>query len=214
MKITKQRTKQLFSQAYILGGSPCSGKSTIAERLASEFDLPYYKVDEHEREHSKRANPSRHPTMYKFSKMNWSEIWMRPVTDQVQDEFEYYRERFEMIIQDLEKYDPEKAIILEGAAYLPELLEQNGANPNTVSFLVPTKEFQLHYYSQRPWIKDILKECEDPEQAFANWMMRDHLFGQELLHQAKARNYKTILVNGSRNIDQQYETIKECFGLK
>jgi hypothetical protein len=138
---------------------------------------------------------------------------MRPVIEQVQDEFEYYRERFEMIIQDLEQFEPEEAIILEGAAYLPELLEQNEANPNRVSFLVPTKDFQLHYYSQRPWIKDILKECEDPEQAFANWMMRDHLFGQRILREAQARNYKTILVDGSRNIDQQYETIKECFGL-
>lgn len=214
MKIIEQRTRQLLSQAYILGGSPCSGKSSIAARLSSEFNLPYYNVDEHEKEHSKRAHPSRHPTMYKFSKMNWSEVWMRPVPDQIQDEFEYYRERFEMIIQDLEEYAPEKAILLEGAAYLPELLEQNKANSNTVIFLVPTKEFQLHYYSQRPWIKDILKECDDPQRAFANWMMRDHLFGQEILRQAKARNYKTILVDGSRSIDQQYEIVKECFGLK
>jgi adenylate kinase family enzyme len=214
MKITKETTKQLFSQAYILGGSPCSGKSTIAERLSCEFDLQYYKVDDHERDHAKRSNPSRHPTMYKYSTMNWNEIWMRPVTDQVQEEFEYYRERFEMIAQDLEKYEQEKTIILEGAAYLPELLELNEANPNHVIFLVPTKEFQLHYYSQRPWIKDVLKECEDPEHAFANWMMRDHLFGQEILRQAKSRNYKTIVVDGRRNIDQQYQQVKEYFSLK
>jgi len=118
-----------------------------------------------------------------------------------------------MIAQDLEQYERETRIILEGAAYLPELLELNEANPNNVIFLVPTKEFQLHYYSQRPWVKSILKECEDPEQAFANWMMRDHLFGEEILRQAKARNYKTILVDRSRSIDQQYENVKEYFGL-
>src|SRR5688572_779580 len=184
MKITKETTKQLFSQAYILGGSPCSGKSTIAERLSSEFNLQYYKVDDYERDHSKLSNARRHPTMYRYSTMNWNGIWMRPVPYQVEELFEYYRERFEMIAQDLEKYEKDKTIILEGAAWLPELLELNEANPNNLIFFVPTKEFQLHCYSQRPWIKDILKECEDPEQAFANWMMRDHLFGQEILRQA------------------------------
>ena len=45
----------LFSQAYILGGSPCSGKSSMAEMLAGEFQLPYYKVDDHEQDHMARA---------------------------------------------------------------------------------------------------------------------------------------------------------------
>jgi hypothetical protein len=44
--------------------------------------------------------------------------------------------------------------------------------------------------------------------------MRDHLFGQEILRQAKSRNYKTIVVDGRRNIDQQYQQVKEYFSLK
>ena len=31
---------------YILGGSPCSGKSTVAEILSRECGLTYFKVDE------------------------------------------------------------------------------------------------------------------------------------------------------------------------
>ena len=31
---------------YILGGSPCSGKSTVAEILSRECDFTYFKVDE------------------------------------------------------------------------------------------------------------------------------------------------------------------------
>jgi len=213
MKITDQNTKKLFSQAYILGGSPCSGKSTIAERLSNTFKIPYYKVDDHERDHSKRSDPNRHPIMHNYQKMSWNEIWMRSVSFQVKEEFEYYRERFEMVVQDLGKYDPNKPILLEGAAYLPELLEENHANSKRVIFLVPTKEFQLQHYSQRPWIKHILQECEDQEKAFENWMMRDHLFGKEILQQAKQRNYKTIVVDGKRDLDEEFENIKAYFGL-
>jgi adenylate kinase family enzyme len=203
----------VLSKAYVLGGSPCSGKSTIAEFLKDEFGFQYYKVDDHEREHSKRSDPKLHPVMHQYATMSCDEIWMRPVKDQVEEEFEYYRERFEMIAQDLEKYNAEKPIILEGAAYLPELLEQNNVNRKSVIFLVPTKEFQLHHYSKRPWIKHILKECKNPKQAFENWMMRDHLFGKKILEEARERNYRTMIVNGKQDVDQQYEKIKKHFGL-
>jgi len=104
-------------------------------------------------------------------------------------------------------------MILEGAAYLPELLEQSNANLKRVIFLVPTKEFQWHHYSKRPWIKDILNECKYPEKAFENWMVRDNMFGKKILEQAKERNYQTMLVDGKQNLDQQYEIIKRCFYL-
>jgi len=214
MRIIDQKTSKIFSQAYILGGSPCSGKSTIAERLSKDFKLQYYKVDDHEQDHSEQSDPNCHPIMHQYRKMSWNEIWMRSVDTQVKEEFDYFRERFEMIVQDLKSYDSEKPIILEGAAYLPELLKENKADPRRVIFLVPTIAFQLRYCSQRPWIKHILKECKDPEQAFENWMMRDHLFGKEILQRARVRNYKTILVNGKQDVDEQYTEVKEYFGFK
>ena len=82
--------------------------------------------------------------------MSWNEIWMRPVAVQVQEELAYYHERFEMILHDLEQYEAGKRLILEGAAFLPELVVRNGANPNRVLFLVSTKDFQLRFYGQRP----------------------------------------------------------------
>ena len=134
MQITNPRTKHLFSQAYIIGGAPCSGKSTIAKRLSQEFKFQYYKTDDHERAHSKKINPDFHPIMNRYAMMSWNEILMRPVQDQVDEELEYYRERFEMIVHDIEKYDMEQLLLLEGAAYLPELLAKNGADRKRVIF--------------------------------------------------------------------------------
>jgi 2-phosphoglycerate kinase len=207
------KLRTLLSQAYILGGSPCSGKSTIAERIASQYTLQYYKVDDHESEHAKRCQPDRHPVMSMYSKMDWNGIWSRPVPLQVRDEFEYYRERFAMILQDLEKYDTGKSIILEGAAFLPELISSYSVDPEKVIYLVPTKEFQIYHYQQRPWIKDILQECEDPGQAFENWMMKDHLFGQEILQQAQAHRYQTIVIDGKQGINELFERVTVQWGL-
>jgi hypothetical protein len=213
MKITHPKTQQLFSQAYILGGSPCSGKSTIAKRLSRQYQMQYYKVDDHENAHARKVQPDRHPVMDRYSKMNWEQIWMRPVALQVKEELAYYRERFELIVQDLSKYDPGKSLILEGAAYLPELLQQNQANPERVLFLVPTRAFQIHHYRQRGWIQPILNACSDPVQAFDNWMMRDYHFGQAILQQAKDRNYATLVVDGKQDMDAQYAHVRVFFGL-
>ncbi len=32
---------------YFIGGSPCSGKSTVARALSARYDLTYFKVDDH-----------------------------------------------------------------------------------------------------------------------------------------------------------------------
>jgi adenylate kinase family enzyme len=207
------RSLSLLSQAYILGGSPCSGKSTIAERLAAQYGLHYYKVDDHEEDHAKRCDPVRHPVMVAYSKMRWNDIWSRPVEFQVREEFTYYRERFEMIVQDLDTYDTGKPLILEGAAYFPDLIKSYGVDPQRVLYMVPTHAFQVRHYQQRPWIHHILRECDDPEQAFENWMMRDHLFGQEILRQAEVNHYRTLVVDGKQSIDELFEIVRDYLGL-
>lgn len=213
LQASDPKIREIFSSAYILAGSPCSGKSTIAERLSTQFQLPYYKLDDHQGEHLSRCRPERQPVMSKFAQMDWNKIWLRPVPQQVQEEFEYYRELFEFILQDLAGCERTRPMLLEGVGFLPELIGPGNPQTQRVVFMVPDLEFQTRHYEQRPWIRDILRACDDPRQAFDNWMMRDHLFGQEVLRQAQAAGYRTLLVDGSRGIDELYEQVKAHFGL-
>jgi hypothetical protein len=205
---------ELFSHAFILGGSPCSGKSTIAAMLSERYKLPYYKVDDHDGAHFQRCQPEKQPIMFKYSKMGWDEIWSQTVSVLLDDEFEYYRERFEFILEDLQQFDPDKPVILEGAAMLPELLESYPVNRKNVLYMLPEKEFQLCHYRQRPWIGSILKDCRNPEQAFANWMERDVLFAQEVKRQADAFGFSAMMVDGSISIEEEFEKISVQFGLE
>jgi hypothetical protein len=107
----------------------------------------------------------------------------------------------------------EKPVVLEGAAFLPELIHQYPLKCAHVVFMIPTMKFQLHHYRQRPWVQSILHECRDPKQAFENWMKRDELFGQEVTRQANANGFRVIVVNGSVNIQEQFEIIKTQFEL-
>jgi 2-phosphoglycerate kinase len=204
--------KAILSQVYILGGSPCSGKSTLAEKLSVFYDLQYYNVDDHYQDHVARCSPQQHPTMYKIAHMGWNEIWSRPPALLVQEEFEFYRELFGMILQDLGKLNVGKPVIVEGAALLPELITKINLDRQRVLYMVPTKEFQVYHYAKRPFIQGILKDCDDPQTAFANWMERDHLFGQEIIKQARSFSYGSIIVDGSRSIEDQFKYSSQYYG--
>jgi 2-phosphoglycerate kinase len=210
----KTHLEALFSKAYILGGAPCSGKSTIAEMLVAQYGFQYYKADDYDPAHMQRAQPDQQPVMVKISKMSWDQIWSRSPSELLKDELDYYHERFPFILDDLSQLESGKPVILEGAAFLPDLVNQYPVNCRNVAFMVPAMEFQLHHYEQRSWIQGILKECRDPHQAFDNWMKRDTLFGQEVIRQATVHGFQVIVVDGSVNVDAQFERIEIQFRLK
>lgn len=207
------RLAQIFSHAYVLGGSPCSGKSTVAAQLARDFDLAYYKADDYEAAHLQRCRPDRHPVMWRYAHMIWHEIWSQPVVEQVRDEFAFYRERFELVLEDLAGFDASRPLLLEGAAFLPELVQRCGVRRERVLFMVPTAEFQVSHYRRRPWIQNILQQCDDPVQAFDNWMMRDQLFGRMILRQARVFGYPTMIIDGSLNSDAVLARVAASFAL-
>ena len=159
------------------------------------------------------VDPLAHPTMVAYSKMSWDQIWSRPVDVQVEEEFAFYRERATMIQEDLLEFSDHGSILLEGTAFFPDLVAEWGIQPEHALFIVPTKTFQRHHYGQRPWIKMILESCAEPDQAFANWMERDYRFGLEIIQQAQKMGYRTLIIDGTRDIDYIYSMLLEHFSL-
>lgn len=56
--------------------------------------------------------------MFKYSKMNWDEIWLQSVEQLLVDEITYYRERFPFILDDLIHLEIERPVILDGAVFI------------------------------------------------------------------------------------------------
>ncbi len=207
------KLRSIIDNTYFIGGSPCSGKSTIAEELSKNYNLDYLKIDDYEQAHIEKANPERHPIMYKWSQMSWDKIWMRSVQKQVEEEFEFYRERFPMILSELKKFQFDSRVIIESAALLPELLKELNLEKHRVIYLIPAKEFQVKHYSKRGFKDGVLEKCSKPEEAFKNWMERDHFFGRKVREQAKDLGYKVIDVDGRRSIEENRKLVKSHFRL-
>ena len=211
--IIEDKLRSIIDNTYFIGGSPCSGKSTIAEQLSKYYNLKYFKIDDYEQAHIEKASPERHPIMYKWSQLSWDKIWLRSVQKQVAEEFEFYRERFPMILSELEKFQSAGRVITVSAALLPELLKELNLDKHRVIYLIPAKEFQVKHYSKRSFKDEILEKCSQPEEAFKNWMERDHLFGRKVRDQAKEFGYKVIDVDGSRSIKENLKLVENHFRL-
>src|SRR5687768_9267393 len=90
-----------LAHVYWIGGSPCSGKSSIAEALAATYNMQLYKADDAYFRHTKGVTPERQPIFYKIAHLSADELWMRDVEEQVIEELALYREEFPLIVDDL-----------------------------------------------------------------------------------------------------------------
>lgn len=205
--------KQKLSHVYWLGGSPCSGKTSIAEALAAAQGLTLYNCDEAYFRHAKRITPEGQPTYFRVTHLSWEEIWMRPVDQQIAEEIEVYREQFPFILGDLLALPASQPILAEGAALLPEFVAPLLTDAHRAVWVVPTAEFQRYHYSQREWAKEIAKTCSDPARAFENWMQRDIGYARHVRQAAENRGLDTLVVNGERSIAENTAWVKVKYRL-
>jgi len=199
-------------EIYWIGGSPCCGKSTITELLTQNYGFHYYKCDDYLEKYLQIAAERDMVVSKRLSKLSIDETFLRAITEQVEDEFAFYDEIFEIILEDLQSIDSE-IIIVEGAALLPTNVIRLDIKKDNYIAMVPTKEFQMEQYSKREWVEHYLSECSDSKKAFQNWMKRDIEFAKEVKEMAEKNGFKTIVVDGAKSINDNYEIVKNHFKL-
>ena len=197
---------------YFIGGSPCSGKSTVTEILAKKYHLYYFKADDFLEEYIKKGASLGYEICKKQEVMAPEEIWMREPQLQCDEEVMFYEETFGFAMADLERIQA-KEIITEGAAYLPKLMKQAGIAKERYIAITPSKEFQLYHYAKREWVPYVLEGCSDKDAAFSNWMNRDILFAQEVRRQCNDEQYVSIINDGSTDIEGLVKKVASHFEL-
>ena len=197
---------------FYIGGSPCSGKSTVAEALAARYGLSYFKVDDYLDEFTARGAAEGLPVCRRIQRMSAEEIWMRPPHIQCQEELDYYAEIAPFIQEKLQLLSRPR-IIAEGAAFLPHLMQSQKISLRQYIAIIPSREFQFSRYRERPWVPHVLRDCSDQEQAFANWMERDALFAEAILEQCAQAGYACLLTDGSVSQDARLAQVAAHFRL-
>lgn len=210
--MVKQTTGRL-SHVYWIGGSPCAGKSTVAQALADQYNLHYYPCDGWFAEHQRRADPAQQPTLQRLASLSCDEIWLPPVAEQVARVQAIYREEFAMILNDLCALPTDRPILAEGAALMPPLVFPYLHERRQAIWLTPTPTFQRTHYAQRPWIHAVLHSCTASVQAFQNWMARDEAYAHWINGQTTGVGLQLLQVDGQQSLSEMAELVAAWFGL-
>jgi hypothetical protein len=200
-------------ELYCIGGSPCSGKSTIAEMLVNRCGFQYFKQDDHLNEYMEKGSQEGHDLFKKVSTLSTEEMWMRDPFEQYCEEVALYKIMFSYSMNDISVLPQGTAIIAEGAGFMPSMAKKMKIGKANYICMVPTKEFQVKTYSQREWISQYLSGCSEKEKAFANWMERDALFAKNIQQEAEGLGYESLIVDGSKGIEDIFTIIMHVFKL-
>lgn len=199
-------------EIFYIGGSPCSGKSTVAEALAKRYGLAYFKVDDHLEAFIAQGAAAGLPVCQRILRMSADETWLRPPSVQCREEFDFYAEIAPFVADRLAALNAPR-IIAEGAAFLPSLMQMQGILPTRYIAIIPSREFQFSRYRQRPWVSHVLRDCADQEAAFANWMERDALFAEAIRDQCVKAGFTCLLTDGSVSPEERFEQAAAHFRL-
>ena len=197
---------------YMIGGSPCSGKSTLASLLARKYDLLHIKLDDLVDEMMSQASVDSRPICLLRQDRNPEQIWMRNPEEMADEEWRFYEEIFPYVKSYLIK-DQDKALLVEGAGLLPHLIKSLEEPAVSYLCLTPTADFQKKHYKQREWVPYVLEGTSNPEQAFENWMQRDILFAQMVRKEAQKLGYPSLMTDGSRSEKETAEKIARLLKL-
>jgi hypothetical protein len=196
---------------FFLGGSPCSGKSTIAERISKDYGAYYFKVDDFLDEFISKAAEQGLEACKKSGEMTQDETWLREPLIQCREEVAIYDEITSFVFEYLGKLDAD-FIITEGAVYMPKVMKSHTLEQYIT--IIPTPDFQISHYKERDWVPYVLQGCSDKEQAFTNWMDRDILFARQVKRECEQNGIPCIVNDGFGSIDEMYEKVEQLFKLK
>ena len=189
---------------YMIGGSPCSGKSTIASLLARQYQLLHIKLDDLVEEMMSQASADSQPICLLRQDRNPEEM--------ADEEWRFYEEIFPYVKSYLIK-NQNRPLLVEGAGLLPHLVKELECQASSYLCLTPTADFQKKHYIQREWVPYILEGTTNPEQAFKNWMQRDILFAQMVRKEAVLLGYPSLITDGSQSENQTAEEVARLLKL-
>jgi hypothetical protein len=205
-------SKHKLEQVFWLGGSPCAGKSSISEIIASRFGLDVYHVDQAFDRHAQNFDPIRQPTLTKWLASSWDQRWMQPLDSLVREAIGCYQEHFTMILEDVVSLR-ERPLLVEGSALLPGAVASVLSHRSHAIWVIPTTDFQVVHYAERDWAQGAVAQCSNPEAAFHNWMERDTRFAKWIEVEASALQLPLLKVDGNRTIEENAEAVARQFQL-
>jgi hypothetical protein len=192
-----------------IGGSPDSGKTSIADFLAARHGLQVYHFDCHESDHLGRATPERQPTAVALRTLVETldestlahELWLaHPPAAMAQFAISTWSERVGLAVEDLLAMPTTPPIIAEGPGFFPERIHPLLTDHRQAIWLIHTAAFKRASALRRnkPGSRHL---TTNPAQAQENLILRDLAMGDHIRRAATDLGLTLHEVDGTRPLE-------------
>ena len=199
----------IYARVLWIGGSPCAGKTSIADALAVAHHGVAYHFDRMEMAHIARSSATTNPELMAFLAMDVEQRWLlRTPEEMARNAIASWRARFPLVLEDLSALLAAAPIFAEGPGLFPELVAPLLASPHQALWLVTTEPFCAMVRQQRGG--DYL-ETSDPERGLRKIVERDMAMARFVAREASERGLTWHAVDGSQSLERMTALVGEQF---
>ncbi len=197
------------AHVFWIGGSPCAGKTSIADALAAKYQGNVYHFDRMEKNHIARSNEATNPDLMAFLAMDMDQRWLTRSPDAMaRNAIASWQARFPLVLEDVRALPMNIPLFAEGPGLFPECVAPLLINPQQAVWLVTTARFCMAVRRQRG---GSALGTSDPARALRNIVQRDLRMARYVKRQATVRQLICHEVDGSRSLAQMIALVEEQF---
>jgi hypothetical protein len=201
-----------------IGGSPCSGKSSISHTIARIFVFLDYHVDAWAANHQARKIAAGDSYAQSFARMSMDQRWLaRSAETMAEETITSWTSEFALVVEDLLAAPRENLIIAEGN-FFPACVIPYLTHPNQAIWLVPSNEFcdqarrrKQAALSERQRRHGVYDEGSDPEERLRRLIARDQQLATHVKKQVAELQLPCFEIDGARPLDVMTALVERHF---
>lgn len=198
-----------YAHVFWIGGSPCAGKTSIANALAAKYHGNAYHFDRTENDHIARSNEATNPDLMAFLAMDMDERWLtRSPGSMARNAIASWQARFPLVLEDVRALPTNAPLFAEGPGLFPGCVAPQLINPHQAVWLVTTEPLCAAVRRQRG---GSALGTSDPALALRNIVRRDLRMARYVKRQAAARHLTCHEVDRSRSLARMLALVEEQF---
>ena len=196
---------------YLLGGRPCSGKTTIAYELGQKYNMDVKYLDVYAQELIDNSTPKT-PNIFSWKGISLTQA-MNGSPEVLFDTYlNAYDEMTPFFLDMLSNLDSQK-IILEGAILTPKFVSLLENQYETkVCFLLTDDDFVREKYIKRDYAQEMIRQVGG-KQSLENLLKRDSIFAKYIVKELKKYNYPSLEIHNKSEPQVNMSLVEGIFNL-
>jgi len=196
----------------LIGGRPCSGKTTLASQLGKKYNIHVNHLDLFAQECINNST-EQNTYLYTWKDSNLVELLQKEPVELFSDYVKTYEEMLPFLLKAIEMSE-EKASILEGSILLPKFIDElKKSHDVKICYLVTDDAFVRERYYSRDYVQDMLKN-PNGKKAADNLLNRDSIFSEYIMDEIEKYAFPKIMIHVDNAPETMLKRLEVVLGIE